>query len=223
MTLFERLRFRLLMLWAAIRLGPSLSVIKLALRVPRIAGGAPDDGGDGGDGGEPAGSDGGDGGEGGGEPASGDEGEELDLDRAKAKIAKANQEAASLRKRLKEAEPLAEKAREAEEAAKDEKTKLTEARDAAVQEAADAKVEVIRLRMAIKYGLEEEDLDLLGVGDEEAIENRAKRLAERSGGQEPEKNNSRTPRERLRPGAVPSSEPEETNPDKLAEKVPRRY
>lgn len=214
MALLERLKYRLLMLWAAVRLGPTPRLILLALRVPRIAGGAPEEEGtEGGEGREPTG------GEEGSEEESGEE-EELDLDRAKAKIAKANQEAASLRKRLKEAEPLAQKAREAEEAAKDEKTKLAEAKEAAALEATEAKAEVIRLRMAIKYGLEEEDLDLLGTGDEEAIENRAKRLVERSRGQEPE---NRRPRERLRPGAVPSSEPEESDPSKLAAKVPRPY
>lgn len=217
MTLYERLKFRLLMLWAAVQLGPTPSVIRLAVRTPRIAGGAPE-----GEGGDEGGKDGdaaasGEGGDG----DAGDEGDddELDLDRAKAKIAKVNQEAASLRKRLKEAEPLAQKALEAEEAAKDEKTKLTEAKEAAAQEAAEAKTEAIRLRMLLKYGLEEDDLDLLGTGDEEAIEARAKRLQERSKGQEP--NNGRVPRERLRPGAVPSSEPEETDPRKLAAGLPR--
>lgn len=150
------------------------------------------------------------------------EADDLDLDRAKAAINKKNQEAAALRRRLKEAEPLAQKAREAEEAAKDEKTKLTEARDEAAQEAAEAKAETIRLRMAIKHGLNEDDLDLLGTGTEDEIEARAKRVAELAKGQEPA-TNGRTPRERLRPGAVPSSEPEETNPDKLAAEVPRPY
>lgn len=170
-----------------------------------------DDGGGGGEAVEPPETD----------PPEGGE-EELDLDRAKAKIAKANQEAASLRRRLKEAEPMAQKAREAEEAAKDEKTKLTEAKEAAAQEAAEARSEAIRLRMAIKHGLTEDDLDLLGSGSEEEIEARALRVAELSKGQEPE-NNDRVPRERLRPGAVPSAEPEETDPKKLADQVPRMF
>lgn len=189
-----------------------------------------DNGGGGGDGGDdpaPAGDDDPD--KGGDDPAADRDDEidvdadDFDLDRAKAAIKKKNQEAASLRKRLKDAEPVLEAARQAEEDAKDEKTKLTEAKDEAAQEAAEAKAEVTRLKMAIKYGLDEEDLDLLGTGDEEAIENRAKRLADLGKGQEPENNNGRTPRERLRPGAVPSSEPEETNPDKAAEKVPRSF
>lgn len=234
MSLIERVKFRLLMLWAAVRLGPSPFNIALALRVPRIAGGAPDEGDTGGEG-SGSGDAGGAGGEDNGGDAGGDQdkggdagdldldAEELDRDRVKAALSKKNQENASLRKRLKEAEPLAAKARQAEEDAKSETTKLTEAKDEAVKEAAEAKAEVTRLRMAIKYGLDEDDLDLLGVGDEETIESRAKRLAEKiKQGQEPS-NNGRTPRERLRPGAVPSSEPEESDPEKLAAKVPRMY
>jgi hypothetical protein len=222
MTLFERLRFRLLMLWAAVRLGPSLSVIKLALRVPRIAGGAPEEG-DGGDGGEPAGSGGegepGDGGD--GEPAGGEGEEELDLDRAKAKIAKANQEAAALRKRAKEAEA---KVKGFEDQNKTETEKLTEQAAANEKAASEATLEAARLRVALRKGLTETQAKrLVGETEEELEQDADDLIKDFGGGQEPDNNNGRTPRERLRPGAVPSSEPEETDPAKLAAQVPRMY
>lgn len=105
-----------------------------------------------------------------------------------------------------------------EDANKDEKTKLTEAKEEAAKEAAESKAEAIRLRMALKYGLDEDDLDLLGVGDEEQIESRAKRLAERSVSKE--QDSSRRPKEKLRPGAAPKSEDDlPSNPDELAARV----
>ena len=142
---------------------------------------------------------------------------EFDKDRALATIRKQRESEAAAKKRAQELEA---KVREFEDATKDEKTKLTEAKEQAASEAAEAKAEVSRLKMAIKYGLDEEDLDLLGTGDEEAIERRAKRLAERSGSSD---DPPRRPRERLKPGAAPSSEPEETDPRKLAAKVPEQY
>lgn len=214
MTLSERLCFRLSALWAAVLIGPS--AIPVAWRMSPVAGGSDEDAG-----GDPAPA-GDDGGEDSGDGADdGDDfGEvELDVDRARESVKKANDQAAAYRIRAREAE---EKVRQYEDANKTEKDKLTEAKDSAAQEAAESKAEVLRLKMAIKYGLSEDDLDLLGTGDEETIESRAKRLQELSKGQVPDKS-SRTPRERLRPGAVPSAEAEETNPDKLAAKVPRLY
>jgi septal ring factor EnvC (AmiA/AmiB activator) len=44
MTLYERLRYRLSVLWAAVKIGPSPSLLKLALTMPRIAGASDDEG-----------------------------------------------------------------------------------------------------------------------------------------------------------------------------------
>lgn len=137
--------------------------------------------------------------------------EEFDLDRAKSKISKANKEAAGLRRRLRELEPLAAKAKELEDRDKTEAQRATEAGEQARREAAEARAEAIRLRVAMRYGLAEEDLDLLGVGDEDQIDARAKRLAERFNAKDdrtaPEPR--RRPQERLRAGAVPGVDPKE--------------
>ena len=99
------------------------------------------------------------------------------------------------------------KVKEFEDREKTQAQKDAEARDAASQEAAEAKAEATRLRVAMKHGLDEEDLDLLGSGDEEQIEARAKRLAERSihGKDEERQERPGRPRERLRPGAAPGA------------------
>lgn len=143
--------------------------------------------------------------------------EEFDKERALATIRKQRESEAAAKKRAQELEA---RLKEFEDRDKTEAQKLAEAREAAAREAEEAKAEVLRLRAAIKYGLDEEDLDLLGVGDEETIERRAKRLAERSA---PPPDSSSRPRERLKPGTVPVVEPEETDPAKLAAQVPRGW
>lgn len=147
--------------------------------------------------------------------------EELDLERAKAKISKVNQEAATLRRRAKEAEA---KVREFEERDKTDSEKLTEqserdriAADAATREAA-------RLRVALRKGLTETQSRRL-IGDtEEELESDADALVADFAPTDQESDDTkRRPRERLRPGATPSGEPDETDPDKLAAMVPRLY
>lgn len=128
--------------------------------------------------------------------------EEFDKDRALATIRKQRESEAAAVKRAKDLEA---KVREFEDRDKSEQERLTEARDQAATDAASARAEATRLRMAIKYGLDEEDLDLLGEGDEEKIEARAKRLSERSA---PKDESKRRPREDLRAGAVPGVEPD---------------
>lgn len=112
--------------------------------------------------------------------------------------------------------------REFEDATKTEHEKLTEALELTRTDSAEAKAEAARLRAAIKHGLTEEDLELLGSGTPEEIEQRAERLAARLRGATEDKSSatpSRQPQERLRPGAAPDVEPEETDPAKLAEAV----
>lgn len=145
------------------------------------------------------------------------EDEEFDKDRALETIRKQRENEAAAKKRAKELEA---KVKEFEDRDKSEAEKTAEARAKAEKEAADARSEANRLRAAIKYGLDEEDLDLLGSGDAEQIEARAKRLAERfSAKDEP----PRRPRERLRSGATSVDKPEKSDPASLAADVPRGW
>lgn len=142
-------------------------------------------------------------------------GDDFDKDRALATIRKQREAEAAAEKRAKDAEAELKTYRDAE---KTDQEKLAEGKATAEKEAADARNELTRLRVAMKYELDEEDLDLLGTGTEEQIEARAKRLAERGSSSEGEARSGR-PRERLKPGAVPSAEVEETDPRKLAQQI----
>jgi len=89
---------------------------------------------------------------------------------------------AMARKNEQRAKENAEKARrfdELEEANKSEQQKLSEAADLARKEAAETAVELAKLRAAVKHGLTDDDLELLGTGTPEEIEGRAERLAAR--------------------------------------------
>lgn len=151
------------------------------------------------------------------------EGEEFDKDRAQAKITKANNEAKSLRKRLKDLEPQLEELARLKEEGKSDKDKLEERATGAEGRASKAEHEAARLRVALKKGLTEVQAKRLIGENEEELEADADELLasfkDEDEGPEPK----RRPRERLRPGASPSSEPEETDPRKLAESIPRSY
>lgn len=125
--------------------------------------------------------------------------ETFDEARAREKIKKANSEAEGLRRRLRELEPLAEKAKALEDASKTDLERLEQRAGGAERERDEAVGEALRLRAAIRHGLDLDDLDLLGTGSEEQIEARAKRLAERAG-------RPGRPTERLRGGAEPRDE-----------------
>lgn len=81
--------------------------------------------------------------------------------------------------RAKENAAAARRLAEIEDAAKTEQQRLEERAAAAERERDEARVELTRLRMAARYGIGEDDLDLLGSGTDEEIEARARRLAER--------------------------------------------
>lgn len=132
--------------------------------------------------------------------AAEEEGEEFDKDRALATIKKQRESEDAAKKRAQELEA---KVREYEDRDKTEAQKNAEAKDVASKEAIEAKSEVSRLRMAMKYGLAEEDLDLLGTGDDEQIEARAKRLAEMTVSSKEDPKGR--PKERLKAGAVPGA------------------
>lgn len=77
----------------------------------------------------------------------------------------------------------AEKAKRFDEFEESQKTELQKAADAAAKAKAEAdavRAELARMQAAVKYGLSEDDLDLLGThGGPEEIEQRAERLAAR--------------------------------------------
>jgi len=79
--------------------------------------------------------------------------EDFDADRAKAKITKANSEAAALRKRLKEAEEKAARLDEIENASKSEAERFAERIAAAERAAADAEQRALRVEVAAAAGL----------------------------------------------------------------------
>lgn len=129
--------------------------------------------------------------------------EEFDAERAKAKITKANQEAKSLRQRLKELEPLAAKAKEQEDAAKSVEQRIAEAE----RRVTDAETRALRLEVAAEKGLTPNQAKrLVGSTREELEADAADLLATfKPNGQEPTPNGR--PKERMRPGAVPSADP----------------
>lgn len=152
----------------------------------------------------------------------------FDADRAKAKIAKANQEAANLRKRLKELEPLALKAKELEDANKSETEKLSEDRDTHKGRADKAEASLRKLTAAFDAAPEgatpaqirQVAKRLTGDTDEE-LQADAEELFELVGARGKPKVPVK-PTEALRGGGDPDEAPEETDPRKLAELISRR-
>lgn len=150
--------------------------------------------------------------------------EPFDADRAKAKIAKANKEAQSLRQRLKELEPLAAKAKELEDADKSETEKLTERLTAAEKRATEAEQTLLRLQVAAEKGLTPAQAKrLIGSTREELEEDADDLLASF-----PTPQGTKTarvpgrPKEKPRGGGDPDEPPEEKDPRKLADAIPRR-
>lgn len=108
--------------------------------------------------------------------------------------------------RIAELTPFEQKAREAEEANKSEVQRLTEQLAASTQTAAERAAEALRLRIALKYKIADEDAEVFLTGaTEEQLTKQAERLAamqpQASGQPAPV---SRTPVEALRPGALPN-------------------
>lgn len=130
------------------------------------------------------------------------------------------------RKHEKAAEENADAARrlaEIEQSGKSEQERLAEARQSAEERAASAEREAARLRVALRRGLNEAQAKRL-VGDtEEELEADAEELLATFTPAHPESDTDlpSRPRERLRPGARPEVTPDETDPEKLAEAIPR--
>jgi hypothetical protein len=88
------------------------------------------------------------------------------------------------------------------------------------------RAELVRERVARKFGLDDDLVELLGTGDEATITARAKTLADRLTTTSAPSSGSPVPRcpvEQLRGDADPTIAPEETDPVKLAAKVRRGF
>lgn len=135
--------------------------------------------------------------------------------------------------------PYADKAKELEDASRSDIERAANEAATNLNRAEKAETEAMRLRVALRMGLNEVQSRRLVGSSEEELEADAKELlasfrpaeekdddkSEESDA-EPERpeNSRRRPQERLRPGAVPDAdtEPEETDPRKLAALVPRK-
>lgn len=157
-------------------------------------------------------------------PPWGDEEENFDAERAWKLIQDLRTDNSKLKS---ERDDSAAKLKEIEDSQKSEEEKRQEQAAEDKKDAVESKREAARLRVALKKGLTETQAKRLVGDDEEALEKDADELLadfkddeEGEGeGQDP----PRRPRERLRTGAAPSSEPEEKDPAKLAEAVPRSF
>jgi hypothetical protein len=124
--------------------------------------------------------------------------------------------------RLKELEPLAKRAQELEDAQKTETQKLADANRSLEERAKTAELEACRMRVALRKGLTEGQMKrLFGTTEEELAADADELLEEFKGAQPETPPAGGRPKERLRPGAVPDAEPEETDPAKLAAAIPR--
>lgn len=217
MTRFQRLRYRLHMLW-------------LGWSTPMIAGGAEDGGDGGGEGGDDGKGEGNDpagksGKEGEGEPAGAEKDppwgkdEDFDPKRAWSLITGIRSDLDKVRT---ERDELSGKVKKHEDATKSDQEKLEEAKTTAEQRATKAETDAARLRVALKKGLSETQAKRLVGSDEEELEKDADELLESFKQEDEEGQESqRRPKERLRPGAAPAAKPDESDPAKLAEGVSR--
>jgi predicted RNase H-like nuclease (RuvC/YqgF family) len=155
--------------------------------------------------------------------------EPFDEERAKAKIAKANSEAAQLRKRAKEAEDkvstLEARLDELEGKDKSEVEKLTAKLAEYDRKAQEAEQRALRAEVAASKGLTPAQAKRLQGGSLEELEADADELLESF---KPQEGNGSgplpgKPTEQLRGGSDPTTEPEELDPAKLADQVSRGF
>lgn len=140
-----------------------------------------------------------------------------DVAALKAALKKANDEAAASRHRLKEIE----------DRDKSEGEKLTDRATAAEKRAVDAEARALRLEVAAAKGLTPGQAKRLAGTTKEELEADAEELlsdfAPINGGEDTDRRDTPggRPKERLRGGGAPTDEPEETDPRKLADLIPR--
>ena len=149
--------------------------------------------------------------------------EPFDEDRAKAKITKQNSENKNLRARLKEAETAETKLKEIEDAKKSDLEKAAEKTKSLEDKATKAETDLLRLRVALRKGLTETQAKRLLGSTEEELEADADELLEsfKPSDDAKGKGPGGRPKANLKGGGDPSDEPEENDPRKLVEKIPR--
>jgi hypothetical protein len=157
------------------------------------------------------------------EKPAGDDGDKLDKD---AEIAKWKALSRKHEGQAKANSDAAKRLQEIEDANKSEVQKIADAKAASDKAAASAQGELMRLRVAMRKGLTETQAKRLMGDTEEELEADADELLETFGAQrEPDSDKDggkpTRPKERLRSGAAPDEEPDETDPQKLAADVPR--
>ncbi|MDH6283222.1 hypothetical protein [Prescottella agglutinans] len=126
-------------------------------------------------------------------------------DWAREKLTKANQEAAKYRTKANANADAARRLAEIEDANKSESQRLSDALAAAERDRDSARTEALRLRIATKYGISDEDADdLLTGSDEETLTRQAERLTARESDRK--KQGNHVPREGTNPTATPNEE-----------------
>lgn len=123
----------------------------------------------------------------------------------------------------KRAKELEAKVKEFEDKDKSESEKATEARTKAEKERDEAVREALRLNVAFEKGLTPAQAKRLSGSTKEELEADADELLELFKPDDGKKPPSTRPRERLRGGADPDEDVEETDPAKLAASIPIRY
>jgi hypothetical protein len=123
-------------------------------------------------------------------------------DQYESELSKLRKENAGWRTKLREAEPIIKAHQEAEEANKTELQREREAREALQRDRDSLQIGYTRLELAAQYNVSPDNIDLIGSGSREEMEDRAARLgALLSTAPAPPPSNR--PVEGLRPGASP--------------------
>jgi hypothetical protein len=111
------------------------------------------------------------------------------------------------------------KVKEFEDATKSEQEKLTERASELEKNLSEAAVNAARFEIALEKGLTKSQAKRLVGSTREELEADAEELLADLGLNDEKPAPARRPQERLKPGAAPEAEPEETDPAKLAEAV----
>ncbi len=124
---------------------------------------------------------------------------------AREKLTKANNEAAKYRTQAKTNADAAKRLAEIEDANKTESQRLSDALATAERDRDAARTEALKLRIATKHGVSDEDADLFLTGtDEETLTRQAERLSARE--TDRKKNGNHVPREGTNPTATPNED-----------------
>jgi hypothetical protein len=127
-------------------------------------------------------------------------------------------EARKWEKRAKDNSDAAARLKELEDAQKTEQEKLTENLSAAEKRAQEAELRALRIEVASDKGLTKAQAKYLTGTTEEELSEAADELLQLFAQPEEDPDPRRRPKERLRPGATPASEPD-IDPKQLAEDI----